>query len=261
MENIYEIRNLNVSYKRKFPWKDPKEVLRNVSIDIPLGKIVVILGGNGSGKSTLLKAIVNSTENDFDRRAQRSGEIRYKDTNILKKGYSISGYQRQISYTRQSNSCDYYESSDTVSEVLIRRAEDCAEKKDKDKTSKKVSDMLEYFNASNIAKTNVRSLSGGQMRLLSIMECLIKDDANVYFVDEPYNDLDDDRARRVSNYLMDMHDSRPDISIVVITHCKKIPNGNNDVIAYHIEDGMVSPTKYNHVLCLGEMKNNRYILN
>lgn len=35
----------------------PLQALHNVSIDIPLGKIVTLLGANGAGKSTTLKAI------------------------------------------------------------------------------------------------------------------------------------------------------------------------------------------------------------
>jgi phospholipid/cholesterol/gamma-HCH transport system ATP-binding protein len=49
-DNAVEIRDLAFSY-------GDLQIFRSLSLDIPRGKVVAILGGSGSGKSTLLKLI------------------------------------------------------------------------------------------------------------------------------------------------------------------------------------------------------------
>lgn len=48
---MLSVRDLHAGYRNK-------TVLRGVSLDVPRGRIVTLLGANGAGKSTLLKAIV-----------------------------------------------------------------------------------------------------------------------------------------------------------------------------------------------------------
>ena len=50
MANILEIRDLVVSY-------GGIEAVKGISLDVPEGKIVTLIGANGAGKSTTLKAI------------------------------------------------------------------------------------------------------------------------------------------------------------------------------------------------------------
>jgi len=49
-QNAVEVRDLDFSYGEL-------QIFRRLSLDIPRGKVVAILGGSGSGKSTLLKLI------------------------------------------------------------------------------------------------------------------------------------------------------------------------------------------------------------
>ena len=53
----------------------PVQVLRDLSIEVPRGKVVTLLGGNGSGKSTTLKAIMGAV-------ASQGGSIRFEDREI-----------------------------------------------------------------------------------------------------------------------------------------------------------------------------------
>ena len=56
MENIISVRNVEFSYANDFDDNSsPKQILKNVSLDIKKGEFVAILGHNGSGKSTIAK--------------------------------------------------------------------------------------------------------------------------------------------------------------------------------------------------------------
>lgn len=70
MSNILEIRNLVVSY-------GGIEAVKNISLDVPEGKIVTLVGANGAGKSTTLKTI--------------AGIVKPKSASIIYNGEEIVG--------------------------------------------------------------------------------------------------------------------------------------------------------------------------
>lgn len=69
-ENILEIRDLVVSY-------GGIEAVKGISLDVPRGQIVTLIGANGAGKSTTLKTI--------------SGIVTPKHASILYEGQEIVG--------------------------------------------------------------------------------------------------------------------------------------------------------------------------
>ena len=70
MSNILEIRDLVVSY-------GGIEAVKNISLDVPEGQIVTLIGANGAGKSTTLKTI--------------SGIVKPKSASIRFQGEELSG--------------------------------------------------------------------------------------------------------------------------------------------------------------------------
>ncbi|WP_407396859.1 ABC transporter ATP-binding protein [Treponema sp.] len=66
---MLKINNLNVSY-------GGIKALQNVSLEVPEGKIVTLIGANGAGKSTLLKTIAGIVTPD-------SGSIEFLGNNIV----------------------------------------------------------------------------------------------------------------------------------------------------------------------------------
>ena len=77
MENILEIRDLVVDY-------GIIRALKGISMDIPQGKIVVVLGANGAGKTTTMRTISGVVKS-------ASGQILYQGEDIRnKQAYAIA---------------------------------------------------------------------------------------------------------------------------------------------------------------------------
>ena len=79
-ENILEVKNIEVAYNKVIL------ALHDVSLTIPKGKIIALLGANGAGKSTTLKSI--STMLASEKGEVTKGTIKYDGTEIKKQNPS-----------------------------------------------------------------------------------------------------------------------------------------------------------------------------
>ena len=74
VENLLEVNNIEVIYNHVIL------VLKGVSLTVPKGAIIALLGGNGAGKTTTLKAISNLLHSE--RGEVTKGSITYRDAPI-----------------------------------------------------------------------------------------------------------------------------------------------------------------------------------
>lgn len=72
MSNLLEIRNIETYY-------GPVMAIRGVSMDVPEGRIVSLLGGNGAGKTTVLKTISGAMDPQKGTVSFAGEEIQNKD--------------------------------------------------------------------------------------------------------------------------------------------------------------------------------------
>ena len=90
-------------------------------------------------------------------------------------------------------------------------------------------------------KSRPAKLSGGQQRLLSIISSVaVREDAKLFIIDEPLNNLDFKNARKVSNLITRIHRENPDAAILMVTHCRIFPAITRLIT---LKDGVVVPTK------------------
>ncbi|WP_308434626.1 ATP-binding cassette domain-containing protein, partial [Seohaeicola zhoushanensis] len=71
---LLELRNAQIVYDNAI------EAVRDVSLSVPEGSVVALLGSNGAGKSTLLKAVTGTLH--LEEGALEKGAIRFAGQDI-----------------------------------------------------------------------------------------------------------------------------------------------------------------------------------
>jgi branched-chain amino acid transport system ATP-binding protein len=87
---LLEIKNITVYYGKSV-------AIRDVSLEVPEGAIVSIIGANGAGKSTVLRALIGLVPISSGEIYFRGENINRKNTlDIVKKGISLAPEGRQL---------------------------------------------------------------------------------------------------------------------------------------------------------------------
>ena len=157
-----ELKNVTYTYSPGTAYES--HALKDVSLVIPDGQFIGIIGHTGSGKSTLMKMIAGWVKPD-------SGTIEI-------------GQTVKLGYFSQEN-----EDMDVSLKVIdyIRNVAEYVQTKD---GSISASQMLERFLfPSSVQYTTISRLSGGERRRLYLLRILMSA-PNVLLLDEPTNDLD-----------------------------------------------------------------------
>lgn len=89
---IIEIRGLNVK-------TCDGEILKNINLDIPRNKIVVLLGPSGCGKTTLLKSLNRLT--DLHKELKVTGEVKIDGVDILKASAELPEMRQKMGLLSQ----------------------------------------------------------------------------------------------------------------------------------------------------------------
>ncbi len=171
---------------------DKKQVLKDINLKIPRGKIIGLLGKNGMGKTTLIKLI-----NDL--LTPTSGKI-------LINGESIGiNSKKIISYLPERT---YLDKSMTIKETL-KYFEDFYDNFDTKKAKKLIKDLdLEI-------DTKISKMSKGMQEKLQLILVMSRN-ALLYILDEPLGGVDP--ATR--DYILDtiLNNFNEDASVIISTH-------------------------------------------
>ena len=169
-DSVIELKNVTKSY-------GDRTLINDLSLSIPKGAIVGIIGGNGAGKSTLFRMITGEEQPD-------SGEIKIGETVDI-------AYVEQLRDEMQDDVSVWQSVSNGNELIQIGGYE--------------VSSRA-YIGRFNFKGTDqqkkVGELSGGERGRLQLATTL-KQGGNVLLLDEPSNDLDVETLRALEEALLD----------------------------------------------------------
>ena len=200
---MIELKNVTKIYGKK---KNQFMALKNVSLTIPTGASVAILGKSGSGKSTLMHAIsgldkpqkgqvIIDGQDILQLKSKRVDEFRAKKIGFIFQSFFVQGNESVI---------------DNVSLPLeIARVP-------RKKRAHRINAALKAVDLYDKRKNRAKDLSGGQKQRLAIARAIVGD-PQIIFADEPTGNLDSETGAKVEELLFG-YNKQKGVTLIVVTH-------------------------------------------
>lgn len=198
MNSLIQIANLNYAYSKRM-------VLSGVSLEIPAGALLFVMGNNGSGKTTLIKCLL-------DNRKTAPGTISYQGEDFSH--ISLTRLARLVSYVPQniSPSCDY-----KVKDYLVLGRNPYIAFGGPQKQDYELAALYaERTGIGQLLETPFQTLSGGQRQWVVITRALVQE-TPVILMDEPMSALDMGKQAELLCLLRDLRE-RDGKTVILTSH-------------------------------------------
>ncbi|HIY52770.1 MAG TPA: amino acid ABC transporter ATP-binding protein [Candidatus Agathobaculum merdavium] len=180
------------------------EVLKDVSIDIHEGEVVVILGPSGSGKSTFLRCL------------NRLEEI--TGGTVIVDGYDITDKHTDINKVRENVGMVFqlfnlFNNLDVMGNMMLAPTE--LKKATKEEARENAMRLLKRVGLADKADAFPAQLSGGQKQRVAIARALAMN-PDIMLFDEPTSALDPEMVGEVLQVMQGL--AKEGMTMVVVTH-------------------------------------------
>jgi sulfate/thiosulfate transport system ATP-binding protein len=174
--------------------------LNDVSVDIPTGALVAVIGPSGGGKSTLLRIIAGLVTPD-------SGTICIEGADAT----ALSPQRRNVGFVFQNYAAFKHM---TVYRNVAFGLE--IRKTSKGQIRRRVTELLELVHLDSMAHRYPAQLSGGQRQRMALARALAVE-PKVLLLDEPFGALDAQVRKELRTWLRRLHDE-VHVTTVFVTH-------------------------------------------
>lgn len=180
------------------------EVLKDMSIDISEGEVVVLLGPSGSGKSTFLRCL-NQLEQATD------GTIVIDENVVTDKHTDINKVRENIGMVFQH--FNLFPHKTVLENIMLAPVE--LKKMTKEEAKDKGMQLLRRVGMDSKASAYPSQLSGGQKQRVAIARALAMN-PDVMLFDEPTSALDPEMVGEVLSVMQEL--AADGMTMVVVTH-------------------------------------------
>lgn len=218
----HSIRISNLSFK--YDIYCHQDILSNINLVIPNGKITAIVGASGSGKTTLIKLLLGFYE-------PTSGNIKIGNANLNE--YNLGWWRRQCGAVMQEG----YLFSDTIARnIAISDDEPDIERI---RHAARVANIADYIEALPLAYNTMigqdgQGISQGQRQRILIARVVYKNPMFV-FLDEATNALDANNERDITENLSDFYKGK---TVVVVAHRLSTVSNADQIVV--LDDGKIA---------------------
>ena len=198
--SLLEMKNIKKIY-------DGKEVLKDVSVNVEKGEVLVIIGPSGSGKSTLLRCATNLETPD-------GGEIKFDGQMGL--------------VFQEFNLFPHHNVLKNITNAPIK-----VQKRNKNEVKEEALQLLKKYGLEGKENSYPNELSGGQKQRVSIVRALAMN-PDILFFDEPTSALDPELTGEVLKSIRELANEH--MTMVIVTHEMSFARKVADRIIF-LEDG------------------------
>ena len=222
-KDILKIENIEVMYDSVI------SALHDVSLSVPRGKIVALLGGNGAGKSTTLKAI--STMLASERGKVTKGKITYDGTSVINQNPTEMVGLGMVQVLEGRRCFGHL----TVEENIITGA--YSRKLTNSEMKDELDKIYSYFNRlKDRRKSQAGFTSGGEQQMLAVARAMMAK-PKMLLLDEPSMGLAPQLVSEIFKIVKDLNE-KEGVSILLAEQNTNIALKNSDY-GYIIETGNV----------------------
>lgn len=158
--------------------------LRGVSLDVPAGRVLTVLGQNGSGKTTLIRVLATLTRPTAGR-GRIAGHDLVRERERVRELTAVVGHATHL--YDDLTAAENLALAGTLAGVLPA-------------PGPRVEEALAQVGLEAHASTRVRSLSSGMRRRVALARVILRA-PRVLLLDEPFAGLDHDSAKRLEEHL------------------------------------------------------------
>lgn len=192
---MIEVKNISKAYQGV-------TVLHDVSLKIPKGSIVSMIGANGAGKSTLLSIISRLMPGQGNVEIDGRPISDYKDEELSKK----------ISVLRQTNHLNVRL---TVRELVAFGRYPYTHSQLTENDQKIIENAISHMELNSLSDRFIDELSGGE-RQRALISMIIAQDTEYILLDEPLNNLDMKHSVQIMKLIRKLVDEYKKTVILVI---------------------------------------------
>ncbi|GAB6167670.1 amino acid ABC transporter ATP-binding protein [Clostridium carnis] len=203
------------------------EVLKDISLNVKKGEVVVIIGPSGSGKSTFLRCLNYLEE-------PNSGKINIGSINID----TVKVNKNDIHRLRQQSAMVFQNYNLFNNKTVIENITEAllvVKKKTKEEAKEIAINMLKKVGLENKRDSYPSTLSGGQKQRVSIARAMAVNPEVILF-DEPTSALDPELVSEVLGVIKELANEKR--TMIIVTHEMKFARDVADRIVF-MEEGLI----------------------
>lgn len=217
-EMILEVADFNLSY-------GPKQVLFDVNLSVPKGKVTALIGPSGCGKSTLLRSV--NRMNDLIDNVTITGDMALGGDTVYGRGVDVIELRRRMGMVFQKSNPFPMSIRDNVTYALQINGE---------RNRAVLNEVCEialrgaalWDEVHDRLDESALGMSGGQQQRLCIARAIAAE-PEVLLMDEPCSALDPIATTRVEELILKL---RGDYTVLIVTHNMQQASRVSDYTAF-----------------------------